>query len=66
MDRVEHWFYVAWPILSPMFCFLLGSILTRWTLIPRYCPRCQMYLTWNEEKKVEAGKLAKEKADKNP
>jgi hypothetical protein len=58
---IEYYFLIVWPILSPFFSFGLGAAFTRWILIPRYCPRCQMYLAWNEDRKAEAKRAKDEK-----
>jgi hypothetical protein len=61
VNRIEHYFIIAWPVVSPIIAFLFGVFLTRWILIDRYCPRCKAYREWNEEQKVEAKKIHSEK-----
>lgn len=53
MDRIEHWFYAAWPILSPVSSFALGAIFTRWALIPRFCPECTRRREWTAQMQKE-------------
>lgn len=64
MKEIDNLFLAAWPFISVVISFSLGVGFTRWILTPRYCPRCQMYLAWNEDRKVEAKKLAKTKNEK--
>lgn len=54
MDRIEHWFFTAWPILSPLLCFLLGVICTRWVLVPRFCPECVRRREWTAAMQKES------------
>jgi hypothetical protein len=61
VDRIEHYFVIAWPVISPIIGFLFGVAITRWILTDRYCPRCKAYREWNEAQKVEAKKIQREK-----
>lgn len=42
----------VWPFLV-LIAFVMGVLATRIILTPRYCPRCQLYLTWRLRMKAE-------------
>jgi hypothetical protein len=61
MATFVHAIASIWPFLIAVLGFVLGCLATRVILTPRYCPRCQYYLSWRLQTRAEAKGHKKEK-----